>query len=215
MNKSFTKELYEEHHALRRSPGFSILKKERGSLFSDLIGKGKRVLDLGCRDGALTRLFMMGNTVFGVDVDANALSRASQIGIKTVEMDLYGSWSEIAGEEFDAIVAGEVLEHLYYPVKVVEKIANHLTAKGIFVGAVPNAFSLKNRFRYLFNRKKFTPLSDPTHINHFSSSEIYTILNSKFNKVSILGLGRHKFLARVCPNLFAFDLMFVAQNDVK
>ena len=39
------------------------------------------MLDLGCRSGALTRHFLAGNDVVGVDVDEAALAKAEELGI--------------------------------------------------------------------------------------------------------------------------------------
>ena len=49
-----------------------------------IVGTGKDVLDLGCRDGALTRAYIDGNEVVGVDVDREALAEAAKLGIETV-----------------------------------------------------------------------------------------------------------------------------------
>jgi 2-polyprenyl-3-methyl-5-hydroxy-6-metoxy-1,4-benzoquinol methylase len=128
-------------------------------------------------------------------------------------MDLNGDWNELKDRKFDIIVAGEVLEHLYYPGNVLSKVKSHLHNGGLFIGSVPNAFSLKNRFRYLLGKKKNTPLEDSTHINQFSYKEIKNILSSHFKEVEIVGLGKYKLLANRFPNLFAFDLFFICKND--
>lgn len=210
MATSHTKSLYEVHHQSGRSADFSLLKEERGTYFSNLIGSGKSVLDLGCRDGALTTYFLKGNDVLGADVDDIALHRASEKGIQTISMDIMGDWQELNGREFDYIVAGELLEHLFYPENIVRKVYEHLTHKGVFIGSVPNAFSLKNRLRYMQGSIVHTPLSDPTHINQFSSMTLEKILKKSFENVSVSGLGRYERLARISPNLFAFDLVFRA-----
>lgn len=206
-----TRRLYENHHASARPEGFSILKGERGELFSRLIGTGKTVLDIGCRDGALTAFFAEGNTVTGVDIDENALERARQnLGIETAAVDLHGDWSELGESRFDVVVAGEVLEHLFHPDEIARKVSARLLPDGVFVGSVPNAFSLINRLRYLKGSIRHTPLSDPTHINQFSAERLYAMLLESFAQVEIIGLGRTGFLARTCPSWFAFDLGFKA-----
>jgi 2-polyprenyl-3-methyl-5-hydroxy-6-metoxy-1,4-benzoquinol methylase len=111
---------------------------------------------------------------------------------------------------FDAVVAGEFLEHVYYPDRIMNKVSNILIPGGIFVGSVPNAFSLKNRVKYLFANKKYTPLSDPTHINQFSAYELRDMLKKYFSKVEIIGMGRLGICARMFPQWFAFDLCFKA-----
>jgi len=208
-----TSKIYTEHHALNREAGFSILKDERGVLISRIIGKDKTVLDIGCRDGALTKFFSEGNTVLGVDIDDGALALVKkELGIETKNIDLNGDWSEIQGRKFEAVVAGEVLEHLYNPESIVKKIADHLESKGVFVGSVPNAFSLKNRLRYLIGSKRYTPLSDPTHITQFHIDELRGILEGHFDHVEVRGLGRYKKLSKLFPGLFGFDLFFICHK---
>ncbi len=208
---NFTKSLYEKHHLANRRPNFSILKDERGSIFASIIGKKNKILDIGCRDGALTKYFLPDNNVVGVDVDSIALSRARELGVDTVEMDIYSDWSILNQETFDVVVAGEVLEHLFHPGDILKKIHSKLVSGGVFIGSVPNAFSLKNRLRYLMGSKINTPLADPTHINQFSYCDLKDMLFSEFGNVTIIGLGRYKKLAKYFPNLFAFDFVFICR----
>jgi 2-polyprenyl-3-methyl-5-hydroxy-6-metoxy-1,4-benzoquinol methylase len=203
--------IYTHHHKTARQAGFSILKDERGALLAGLVGRGKKVLDIGCRDGALTKYFATGNDVVGIDIDDAALSRAKELGIEVMNVDLNGDWTELEARKFDVVVAGEVLEHLYYPEKVAGKAVRHLNPGGKFIGSVPNAFSLKNRVRYLAGRKAYTPLSDPTHITQFHINELDSLLRRHFREVEIRGLGRYKRLARLSPGLFGFDLFFIAR----
>lgn len=205
-------DVYEKHHLKSREEGFSILETERGSLLKNLVGQNKNVLDIGCRDGALTKYFTEGNNVLGVDIDNNALIKIKDnLGINIDLIDLNGDWSKV-DKMFDVVVAGEILEHLYYPEEVIKKVKSKLDPDGLFLGSVPNAFSLKNRLRYLMGQKKYTPLSDPTHINHFSYTELKIILEKHFKNVKIIGLGRYVRLSKWFPGVFAFDLFFIAYN---
>lgn len=210
---SSTQQVYEKHHLEHRESGFSIMEQERGTLLKRFIGKGKKVLDTGCRDGALTKYFAESNEVLGIDIDASALREAkASLGIEIMNIDLNGNWQELADRKFDVVVAGEVLEHLYYPEEITLKAKKHLKEGGIFLGSVPNAFSLKNRLRYLLGQKKYTPLSDPTHINQFSYMELQSILKNHFKYFEIIGLGRYHKLSKWFPNAVAFDLFFKASN---
>lgn len=209
MNDSL-EQIYRSHHAASRGEDFALLGEERGAFLREHIGRGKRVADIGCRDGALTSTYAEGNQVVGVDIDAEALARAeSRLGIETLQLDLNGPWN-LKEKSFDAVVACEVIEHLYYPDLVIGKAASLLQGDGLLVGSVPNAFSLANRLRYLRKQKRFTPLSDPTHINHFTVSELRDLLSKHFKKVEVLGLGRYGYLAKKLPQIMAFDLLFVA-----
>jgi SAM-dependent methyltransferase len=105
---------YEEHHRERRDEGDFVFVPERIPLFRAAIGTGKRVLDLGCRSGALTRHFLEGNEAVGLDVDRAALAKAEALGIEPVEGDVEDPLP-FADGSFDAVVVGELLEHLQFP----------------------------------------------------------------------------------------------------
>ncbi|TSC96876.1 MAG: methyltransferase type 11 [Parcubacteria group bacterium Athens0714_26] len=212
--KNGIEEVYQYHHRSRPS-GFAVLSDERGKFFNDWIGAGKSVLDLGCRDGTLARYFLKDNKVFGADIDAKALQKAAENGIITSQIDLNGSWEYLDGGKFDAVVAAEVLEHLYFPEVVLEKIFGVLKQGGILVGSVPNAFSLKNRIRLFWGRKKNTSLGDPTHINHFSFGELNQLLKKRFIKVQIKPLVRYPFglFAKFVPGLVAYNFVFLAKKS--
>jgi 2-polyprenyl-3-methyl-5-hydroxy-6-metoxy-1,4-benzoquinol methylase len=207
MHMGSLSKLYEYHHEKTRKTEFSILEKERGALFSAWIGKDKKIMDIGCRDGTLTRYFTKGNDVLGIDIDTKMLETAKKkLGIKTKLMDLNDDWD--VKEKFDAIVAAEVVEHLYYPDLICKKVSEHLKPGGLFIGSVPNAYNIKNRIRYLFGIQKNTPLEDRTHINQFSHKILKNVLEQHFSKVELIGLasGLSGSIARLFPNLGSFIL---------
>jgi 2-polyprenyl-3-methyl-5-hydroxy-6-metoxy-1,4-benzoquinol methylase len=205
--------VYREHHE-GRGRGFAILQKERGAFLKRHIGTGKRVLDIGCRDGQLTSTYYEGNDVTGVDIDEDALNRAkANFGIKIVHHDLNDDWPFEAGS-FDVVVACEFLEHIYFPANVAQKVNRILKEDGVFIGTIPHAFSLQSRIKLLFGIKKGTPLQDPTHINHFTVNEFQKILKANFSQVHLEGLTpkRYSILANFFPFLFAHLILFVARR---
>ena len=61
---------YSEHNRVERGAGFVFAGQERVELFRCYVGgPGRQVLDLGCRDGALTAAYAAGNEVGGVGAD--------------------------------------------------------------------------------------------------------------------------------------------------
>lgn len=207
-----TREIYAAHHKdIERHSG-KMHADERGMFLKERIGTGYHILDIGCRNGAITKYYSPGNTVLGIDIDKDALDIAAQFGIETREADLNGDWN-VQGK-FDAVVATEILEHLYFPNKIIAKAKSVLLPGGMLIGSVPNAFSLKNRVRLFFARKRYTPLGDPTHINHFTYKELKEILESQFTHVEITPFGKYAWLDRFFPGWFAFMFFFVAYDEV-
>lgn len=206
------KDVYATHHRERRGESFVIQGDVRGAFLRETIGTGKKVLDIGCRDGALTGYYSEGNDVLGLDIDSDALLRAEEkLSIKTKHTDLHGDWG-VPESAFDVVVAAEVIEHLYYPDIVLQKIHASLREGGVLVGSIPIAFSLANRLRFLMGTKKGTPLADPTHINHFSRPEFEIMLKKLFIEVEIVPLGKFAFLDRFFPGLFSYMILFRAKK---
>jgi SAM-dependent methyltransferase len=194
-------ERYEEHHRDRRAEGDFVFVPERIPLFQAAIGRGRRVLDLGCRSGAFTRHFLEGNEVVGLDVDRAALAKAAELGIETVVGDVEDPLP-FPDESFDAVVAGELLEHLRFPDALVAEARRVLRPGGILVGSVPNAFRIQSRLRFLRGR---TPEDDPTHVHMFSASAVRDLL-ADFTDVQLEFVGgRYR---RLQPRLLARDLVF-------
>jgi len=192
---------YEQHHRERRAEGEFVFVPERIPLFRAAIGSGKRVLDLGCRSGALTRHFLEGNEVVGLDVDRAALAKAEALGIQPVQANVEEPLP-FEDASFDAVVAGELLEHLQFPDALVREIARVLRPGGALVGSVPNAYRVQGRLRFLLGRP---PEDDPTHLHMFSADAVRELLAGFEDiQVSFVG-GRYR---RLHARLLARDLVF-------
>ena len=192
---------YEQHHRERRAEGEFVFVPERIPLFQAAVGRGKRVLDLGCRSGAFTRHFLDGNEVVGLDVDRAALAKAESLGIQPVQANVEEPLP-FEDASFDAVVAGELLEHLQFPDALVREISRVLRPGGVIVGSVPNAYRLQGRLRFVRGR---APEDDPTHLHMFSPDDVRGLL-AEFEDVrlSFLG-GRYR---RLHARLLARDLVF-------
>jgi SAM-dependent methyltransferase len=196
-------ERYEQHHRERRDEGDFVFVPERIPLLVAAIGRGKRVLDLGCRSGALTRHFLDGNSVVGLDVDPAALEKAAALGIEPVQANVEERLP-FEDESFDAVVAGELFEHLQFPDALVTEIQRVLRHDGVLAGSVPNAFRVQSRLRFL---RGHAPEDDPTHLRMFSPDAVRELL-SGFETVELTFVGGR--YARLSARLFARDLVFTA-----
>jgi SAM-dependent methyltransferase len=200
-------ERYAEHNRVERGAGFVFAGPERVELFRRYVGgPGRDVLDLGCRDGALTQAYAGGNEIVGVDADREALAEAQKLGIETRWADLDDALPFESGT-FDIVVAGELLEHLRDPRSVVSEVLRVLRAGGTFVGSVPNAYRLKNRLRFLRGLK---PENDPTHLQMFAPKDVRALLDG-FEDVHL-----HLIAGRLVPlhaRLFANDVVFSGRKS--
>jgi len=196
-------ERYEQHHRERRDEGDFVFVPERIPLLVAAVGRGKRVLDLGCRSGALTQHFLGGNSVVGLDIDAAALEKAATLGIQPVQANVEEPLPFEDGS-FDAVVAGELFEHLQFPDALVAEIVRVLRPGGVLAGSVPNAFRVQSRLRFLRGEP---PEDDPTHLRMFSPAALRQLL-SRFERVELRFVGGR--YARLNARLFARDLVFTA-----
>jgi len=210
---------YAAHHAEHRRYGFSYRVTERGPQLTAWIGTGKRVLDLGCRDGSLTQYYAAGNQVTGVDIDRQALELArDRLGIATLWFDLTQEPYPYEAASFDVIVAAEVLEHLPDPTRVVTEARRILKPGGAFIGSVPNGYHWRARMAGPSDRGS----EDPMHLQRFSHSGILRLLEG-FESLELLpvgGIGGRSLpilpawlsrpLVRVLPALLANDFLFRA-----
>lgn len=165
------------------------------------------MLDIGCRTGALTRVYAEGNEVVGLDVDRTALAEAEQLGIETVWGDL-DQGLPFEDESFDVVVAGEVLEHVRFPDRLLGEARRVLKPGGTLVGSVPNSYRLKSRLRFLLGRPpEFA--DDPTHLHMFRPGDLVQLLH-RFARPQIQFVAGR--LTRLNPALFANDIVFTAQK---
>jgi SAM-dependent methyltransferase len=195
-------ERYHDHHLRRQE--FVFGADDRAGLIAALVGgPGLRVLDLGCRTGALTEHYAKGNVLVGLDVDQSALEQASaRLGIDTVWADVEEELP-FADDSFDVVVAGELLEHLADPAAAVAHVRRVLKPGGRFVGSVPNAFRLKSRIRFAAGRH---PETDATHLQLFTPTALAALLRD-FDDVTIrFAVGRYvRWHARLMARVQVFS----------
>ena len=121
------------------------------------------MLDLGCRDGALSSTYLDGNEVVGLDVDREALAHAEALGLKTEWADLDEPLA-IEDGSFDVVVAGELLEHIRSPQQLIDEARRVLRPGGTLVGSDAERLPAQESARFAAGRH---PEQDPTHLHLF------------------------------------------------
>jgi SAM-dependent methyltransferase len=190
-----------ERYGDRSAVGLNASARIRAQLFARWVGMGKRLLELGCGAGAHLEYYCRGNEVVAMDVDKPALEVVRERrGVETVWGD-FSTHLPFAGGRFDAVVAGETLEHMPYPSIFLAEIRRVLIPGGLFVGSVPNAYRYRNRLDVL----RGLPIDpDPAHVQFFSLASLRATLSRDFEGLEIVpvrGKWSHRF-----PSLFAHKL---------
>lgn len=188
-------DLYHLHHLQGRRLNQSFLEERRSDLFRTWLGEGGQVLDLGCRDGILTRHYAPGNDVVGLDIDFAALGSAvKDLGIQGVHATLNGGLP-FPDESFDAVVMAEVLEHLPYLRITLAEVRRLLRPGGSLIGSVPLAYHLHDRWRVLRGKKLLVD-GDPTHLQHLTLDGLKTALEDCFRLQELVVLKGQGWGAR-------------------
>ncbi|MBI3037328.1 methyltransferase domain-containing protein [Candidatus Woesearchaeota archaeon] len=114
--------------------------------------KPLKLLDIGCEEGDFAlRLKSLGYDVYGLEIRRSAVRRARERGVKAFA----GSAEEefpFGNGTFDAVYAGDVIEHLYDTDFFIGEVRRVLKPAGVFVLTTPNLASLSNRVRLLFGK---------------------------------------------------------------
>lgn len=107
------------------------------------------LLDLGCSTGAVSAPFIAeGWTVYGLDVATAPLRQARSAGVKAVVGEV-GQSLPLATATCDAVLAGEIIEHLVDTDAFLQEVYRVLRPGGALILTTPNLASLENRLRLL------------------------------------------------------------------
>ncbi|MBA2949531.1 bifunctional glycosyltransferase/class I SAM-dependent methyltransferase [Streptomyces himalayensis] len=211
-------------------PAAYAFKEGDGSSHSVILEKMRglpagRVLDLGCSGGLFAeRLQALGHLVTGVDyIEVPGVrERCSHFVLADLEAGLP---EEIDGE-YDYVVAGDVIEHLSRPERLLSQIRDVLRPGGQVLVSVPNFGHWYSRLRvalgvFDYDRRG---ILDETHLRFFTRGSLrrtvraagYDVLDVTTTGApfwSVLGGGpvartlgvASRLLTRVRPTLFGYQ----------
>ena len=176
--------------------------KTKVKMFIKLLGniQGLRILDYGGGAGYMSVLMaLMDAEVILVDAEENALKTAEYYAslkgvknkIKTIKADTITE--DLMNEQFDIVIAKDVIEHIHRDLEFVENISRCVKEGGKLILSTQNKFSLN----YLIEGtayKLFRPSRkwmgwDRTHIRFYTPFSLRKILNSNgFTSLSYSGV---------------------------
>lgn len=156
-----------------------------------LVGRDKTVLDVGCAAGdTASMLIDRGCRVSGVDIDATAAEPAREVLEELVIADIDHSplTEHFKAESFDAIVFGDVLEHLADPWAALRDATTLLRPGGRVLVSIPNVAHAAVRLSLLGGRWEYTQtgLLDRTHLRFFTLDGVCELMESADLAIEVL-----------------------------
>ena len=160
----------------------------------------KRVLDLGCGNGALCNaLSATGMEVVGCDPseDGVAIARRAYPTIPFHALGVYDDPGVLGDEPFDVVVSTEVIEHLFLPRCLPRFASRVLRPDGHLIVSTPYHGYLKNLALAVCGKfdPHFTALWDGGHIKFWSRDTLSRLLSDEgFAVTRFVGAGRLPYL---------------------
>lgn len=199
---------------------------DRGYLITKMVGPNRRVLELGCSTGFVSRLLKhAGCYVMGLEIDPLAAKRAAAICDQVMLIDLANpEWPDYVEDQFEVILMGDVLEHLVAPQALLKNLRPLLAPGGYIVVSLPNIVHWTVRLKVLLGRFQYqsTGLLDVTHLRFFDLRSARALLSESGYAIDafqpMIG-GRlstrlrpaWQMLAACAPNLFGYQFLFKAR----
>jgi O-antigen biosynthesis protein len=206
-------------------------KYDRTEILLQWIGKGKRVLEIGCSVGYISRLLVERQCkVTGVEIDADAAEQARMhcSEVRVLDLNESNSVEHLAKGSFDVVLLADVLEHLIDPARVLREVAETLTAGGTLVISLPNVVHWVTRAKILLGQFEYTLTGtlDHTHLRFLTVDTARQLIESSGYRITrfhpaiggkMSGHARWawQLLARVLPGVFAFQMLFEAKRRVE
>jgi SAM-dependent methyltransferase len=140
---------------------------------------GRRVLDVGCGEGALGSALKSAGAdrVVGIEKDPDAARVARDRLDELIEGDLTGP-IPLAPEEFDYLIFADVLEHVSQPEGVLARLLPLLKPDGRVIVSVPNMRFYLVLLRLIFDRWSYADagVRDRTHLRIFTRRSLERML---------------------------------------
>ena len=134
--------------------------------------KFERILDVGCGDGNFAMLIARAckaKEVYGIEISEKGAELARKNGVKCYQLDVDEEDFPFEDNYFDAIFAGEIIEHLYDTDHFLDEIYRVLKPNGILVLTTPNLACWQNRIALLLGFQPYaTTVSLRYRIGHLS-----------------------------------------------
>lgn len=146
-----------------------------------MVGFNKRVLEAGCASGHVSeQLHAQGCRIVGVEIDPGVVEPALPWLERVIIGDFEGDsvWPQLEGEFFDAVLFGDVLEHLKDPLATLRESVAHLAPAGVVVISIPNIAHADVKLALLNGTFPYSEsgLLDRTHVSFFTKESLLQLV---------------------------------------
>jgi 2-polyprenyl-3-methyl-5-hydroxy-6-metoxy-1,4-benzoquinol methylase len=192
-----------------------------------------RILDVGCGTGTFgERLRTDGQRyVAGITYSPQEAELASKRLSKVYCADLTNFDFSSLGK-FDCVILSHILEHMYSPTQILERLKSVMGPESVVVVALPNVVWWKQRLQFLMGKWQYQDwgILDRTHFRFFdkySSAELlkdagYEILQRRYDGPfpltkpirRLIGPSAEKldrFASQMMPGLLATQFVYLAK----
>ncbi|MFI5297598.1 MAG: class I SAM-dependent methyltransferase [Polyangiales bacterium] len=182
--------------------------QQRGEILERVPRTTKRLLDVGCANGAFGKTVKdsLGAEVWGIEILAPAAEVAATRLDRVLNTDANAALAQLPLQHFDCITFNDVLEHLVDPGALLRDIKKHVAPGGVLVASIPNVrqyqvlfdLAVKGNFDYADSG-----ILDRTHLRFFTLKSIRKFFDSAgYRIVSVEGInGPHSRFGRVVGKL--------------
>jgi SAM-dependent methyltransferase len=148
-------------------------------LLLKMVGAPTSVLDVGCSSGYLAaRLAAKGVRVVGIELDPLASAEARRFCDEVIQGDVESV--PLPTGPFDAIICGDLIEHLGNPVAFMRRVRPLLRPHGRLILTTPNVANLAMRLGLLAGRWRYTDrgILDKSHRHLFTKRTLDEALHA-------------------------------------
>jgi SAM-dependent methyltransferase len=198
-------------------------------LFEAIPTTAQRILDVGCGNGAVGEVVKQRQAaeVVGLTYSLAEAELAEKV-LDRVEICDLNQFDLNGLGTFDCVICSHVLEHLYWPEQLLERIRPVLTPSGRLIVCLPNVLAWRQRVNFLIGRFRYTEggLMDRTHFRFFDWHTAQSLVaDAGYRLISVKGDGVFpcaKFLfklgallsraaVRLVPGLFSWQFVIVGE----
>jgi methionine biosynthesis protein MetW len=162
---------------------------ESAGLIASLLPPNKRVLDVGCGTGSMSKLLvdLRGVQLVGIEPDSERAEKARSRGIDVRQGILDESALKELGQ-FDVVIFADVLEHLPDPWSMLKLTQRLLVPGGMVIASVPNIAHWSVRWELMCGRFDYEScgIMDATHLRWFTERSLRTLFESAGYRVDCI-----------------------------